>query len=228
MVQVIEWFTRAVESLHPSKVVTACRRVRVLRGVALKHFHQGGDTLRLECSPPSDDTVKVSLCDPTDPRRLYYSAEISLADELPSAPSNTEPALPAGKGLDTIYGETLFHGPLFQVIREVDTVSERGIAGALDTTETIGWTGSWRTDPAALDGGLQLALLWAQHCLGGRSLPTSLGSYQRFEVEPQGPLQCTLIGQVDGTSRALSTITFRDPEGRVVAEMRDVETHQRP
>ncbi|MFP6684165.1 MAG: polyketide synthase dehydratase domain-containing protein, partial [Polyangiaceae bacterium] len=166
--------------------------------------------------------------DPSDPRKRHYSAELVLADALPAAPTGPAAALPEAPGIDRIYGETLFHGPLFQVIREVDTVSNRGIAGVLDTTESIGWSGHWRTDPAALDGGLQLALLWAQHCLGGRSLPTGLGSYERFEIQPRGPLQCTLVGQVDGTTRALSTITFRNPDGRVVAELRDVETHQRP
>jgi hypothetical protein len=252
LVQVLEWFTRAAEALHPGKVVTCCKRVRVLRGVALTRFHDGGHSLLLRCAPTSGDGIELTLCDASDPRKRHYSAELTLADGLAqpeeaqpekaqpekaqpekaqpekAQPEEAQPKLAAMATPDAIYGDALFHGPKFQVIRSVEGMDDSGISGMLDTTQSAAWGGDWCTDPAALDGGLQLALLWAQHCLGGHSLPTSIGSYERFVVAPSGPLHCTLSGQVDGASRALSDITFRDAEGRVVAKLRDVETHRRP
>jgi NAD(P)-dependent dehydrogenase (short-subunit alcohol dehydrogenase family) len=228
MVAVLEWFTRAAEALHPGKVVTSCQRVRVLRGVPLTAFHDGGDTLLLRCGTLDGDRIELKLCDATDPRKQHYSAEITLADALPSAPTEPPPDRPKAPLSKPIYGDALFHGSQFQVIRAVDGVSDDGICGALDTTTTAGWRGHWRTDPAALDGGLQLALLWAQHRLGGHSLPTGLSSYQRYAVKPAGPLSCTLTGRVDGDSRAVSDITFRDADDRVVAVLQGVETHRRP
>mgnify|MGYP004189994847 CR=1 FL=1 len=56
----------------------------------------------------------------------------------------------------------LFHGPHFQVIDTLKGVGEEGIVGQLKGTEDVDWNGwgkQWRTDPALLDGGLQLALL---------------------------------------------------------------------
>lgn len=232
VVQVLEWFTRAAEALHPTKVVTACQRIRVLRGVQLTRFHDSHDALLLACESvrreaSNDVVVQLSLSDPIDPRKRHYSAELTLADAFPPAPITPLVDHPATPCPTTIYGDALFHGPQFQVIRGVDSLDDSGIAGTLDTTTSMGWPGRWQTDPAALDGGLQLAVLWAQHRLGGRGLPAAIGSYQRFEIAPSGPLQCSLLGRVDGASHAVSDITFRCADGRIVATLRDVETYQR-
>ncbi len=108
-------------------------------------------------------------------------------------------------------------------------MGEGGITGEVVGTEAQQWIGGpWQTDPALLDGGLQLALLWANHCLGGRALPTGLSAYRSFSAErAAGPLRCGVSAKAEGNGRAVSDITFIDGTGRVVARLEGVETHQR-
>ena len=113
-----------------------------------------------------------------------------------------------------------------QVIRSIDGVSKDGIAATLSGTT---WPGGWATDPAALDGGLQLALLWTRHRLGGASLPMGVASYRRHHAGPvSGPIHATLRGEAVGKDKAVSDIVFTDASGRVVAELRGVTTILRP
>ena len=106
-------------------------------------------------------------------------------------------------------------------------ISDEGISGTLSGVRDAGWTDEiWHTDAAALDGGLQLALLWTQHVLGGASLPTSVGQVHSYTDElPSGPVRCLLRGRKAGKLRTLSDLVFTDESGAVLFELRDVETH---
>lgn len=234
VVLVLEWFARAARALAPGLAVAACRQLRVFRGVPLQRFHDGGDWLGLRCKPRSEREVEVELVSPVDPRVRYYAAVVELAEPESLRPLGADSAV----ALDAsalgplgvpVYGGALFHGPKFQVIRGVQGVGAAGIAGELVGTEAQQWIGGpWQTDPALLDGGLQLALLWAEHHLGGRSLPTGLAAYRSFSTEPVvGPLRCLVSAKAEGKSKAVSDITFLDEDGRVVTRLEGVETHQR-
>ena len=115
------------------------------------------------------------------------------------------------------------------MIRAVEGVSQEGAAALLDGVRACGWRGSWATDAAVLDGGLQLALLWISHVGGGRSLPTAVGAYHAYRGRPvAGELRCTLRGSLLGADRAVCDISFVTPGGELVAELRRVELHRRP
>ena len=143
------------------------------------------------------------------------------------------PAQPALDRFDAkkIYdGDILFHGRDFQVIDAVEGISDEGIKATLKgTLDAGGQSEPWKTDPAAMDGGLQLALLWSQKVLGGASLPMAVGSLNSYASAPKkGQLQATLSGQKTSRDRAVSNIVFTDEDGAVVAELRGVETILRP
>ena len=151
--------------------------------------------------------------------------------EAPQTATRSAPQLELEPWSGEIYdGHLLFHGADFQVIRNLEGVSEEGIAATLSSTQQAGWEGGrWRTDPAALDGGLQLALLWSKHVLGGASLPMSVGAYNTyFDGAPDGSVKAILNGTVRGNDRATADIVFTDESGTVLAEMRDVVTVLRP
>jgi len=232
VVMVLEWFVRAAEALRPGFVVSACRDLRVLRGMPLAGFRGGGDWLRVIARLRDDRTVEVALCEPNDERvsRYVAVAELVPRGEVAPAPEPAAEELQLSPLGVPIYGDALFHGPAFQVIREVSGVGDQGIVGQLVGADAQRWTGGpWRIDPAALDGGLQLAVLWAQHRLGGRGLPTGLGALRMHTDGPvSGPLDCRVFGRTEGSSKAVTDITFIDPQGRVVARLEQVETHQRP
>ena len=84
------------------------------------------------------------------------------------------------------------------------------------------------TDPAVIDGALQLALLWSQHVLGGPSLPTSI-SLVRFLGQPRSEaLRATLVGLSVTRSKVRSNVVITDAAGDVVALLEGVETHTLP
>jgi hypothetical protein len=131
---------------------------------------------------------------------------------------------------DIYDGEVLFHGPQFQMLQKVDGVEDEGSSGQLIGTEGLGWNGDgWQTDAGAIDGGLQLALLWSKHVLGGRTLPTGVGTYNDYG---QGlfkePVTCELEKKNVSRNKAVCDITFSLGNGDVLAKLTDVETHLIP
>ncbi len=87
----------------------------------------------------------------------------------------------------------------------------------------------WSTDPLALDGGLQLALLWCKRVLGGASLPTSIGEIRTWADAPfVGPIRCTLVGRRSKSRSSVSDLAFHDATGKLLVEFVGVETHLLP
>jgi len=87
----------------------------------------------------------------------------------------------------------------------------------------------WQTDPAAVDGGLQLALLWSDRMLGGPTLPMGMSSMTTFvSGPPEGPVRAVLTGVTRGRDKTVTDIVFVDANGKVVNEMRGVEAILRP
>ena len=114
-------------------------------------------------------------------------------------------------------------------IEDIEGFGPKGISGTLSGVNAKGWPGGWHTDPAALDGGLQLAVLWDREMLDGAFLPTGIGAYVPHQrANADGPLRCIVSGKTVGKDRSITDILFTDADGLPVAELRGVETHRRP
>ncbi|MGK3996911.1 SDR family NAD(P)-dependent oxidoreductase [Sorangium sp. So ce1024] len=230
----LEWFARAARACRPDLVVTQFRDVRVLRGIKLAAYESGGEVFRVDCREVSNGHGAVLAAELRGPQgALHYAATIEMRPEAERvAPKGPDaPALGPWSGGDDPYdGHTLFHGRDFQVIRRLDGVSREGIVGTVVGLREAGWVAQpWKTDPAALDGGLQLATLWTQHVLGGAALPMSVGALHTFAEGPSdGPLRAVVRGQIVARDRTKADIAFVDPEGTLVAELRDVQYVLRP
>ncbi len=231
VVMALEWFARAASSFRPDLALASFEDIKVLRGIKLQGFDNGGDWLDVhvkEISNGQGTMLDLELRGRDGARYYSATAEMTPTQQTSSAQA---PQLDLEPWSSEIYdGHVLFHGADFQVIKSLDGVSEQGIAATLSSTHQVGWHGShWRTDPAALDGGLQLALLWSKHVLGGASLPMSVGAYNTFsQGAPSGSVKAILRGEVKGKDRAVADIVFFDEAGTILAEMRDVVTVLRP
>jgi len=226
VVMALEWFARAARAARPGLELAICRDVRVMKGAQLGRYGNGGDPFTVVCREGGDGRLALELrgADGT----LHYTAAAELAGTLPDGAA---PRALAGlqRFARATYGDELFHGPQFQVIRAVEGVSPEGAVALLDGARARGWRGAWATDAPVLDGGLQLALLWSAHVIGGRSLPTAVGAYHAYRGSwGSGELRCTLHGTVLGADRVVCDISFVAPEGGLVAELRRVELHRRP
>ncbi|MGH9347530.1 MAG: SDR family oxidoreductase, partial [Vicinamibacterales bacterium] len=228
----LEWMLRGASACRPDLTSAAVRNVRVLRGIRLERFDQSGERFvvngrQIANGASPELVVEVRGRSGT----LHYSAVVEMAARPPAAPA--PPALPELERwmhAQVYDGHVLFHGERFRVIRSLDGVSRFGIAGTLAGAREAGWSrGTWYMDPAVLDGGLQLAVLWARHVLGGASLPMSLGElrpYRRGLVD--GPVRCVVHARQVHDTRAVCDVTLADAGGALVAEMLAVETVLRP
>ncbi|WP_437914880.1 SDR family NAD(P)-dependent oxidoreductase [Sorangium sp. So ce302] len=230
----LEWFARAARACRPDLVVTELRDVRVLRGIKLAAYESGGEVFRVDCREVSNGQGAVLAAELRGPQgALHYAATIQMQPPegrvAPKGPAAPELG-PWPAGGELYDGRTLFHGRDFQVIRQLDGVSRDGIAGTVVGLREAGWVAQpWKTDPAALDGGLQLATLWTQHVLGGAALPMSVGALHTFAEGPSdGPLRAVVRGQIVARDRTKADIAFVDDRGSLVAELRDVQYVLRP
>jgi hypothetical protein len=229
VVLALEWFARAAQATRPNLFLTCIRDLKVLSGVKLDSF-ETGTWLEVEARELSNGTGSVLALELRGPSgRTHYRATAELTERAPSG----GPALPSlelqpWRDKDIYDGHVLFHGKTFQVIEALEGIGDAGIAATLSTTETVWGDGPWMTDPAAMDGGLQLALLWANRVLGGATLPMGVGSWDRYAEPADGSLTAVLSGEALGRDKARVDVLFRDGQGRTVAGLRGVELILRP
>ena len=232
MVLAVEWFLRAARACRPDLVLAAVKQVKVLRGIKLEGFAGAGDRFVVSAKQLSNGLgaeVGVELRGKGDV--LHYSATVKLTDRAVAQPEiEAAPVLEKWTQAAVYDGQVLFHGPSFQVIDSVKGVSREGIVGTLSGTTKSAWAGeSWRSDAAAMDGGLQLALLWSRHVLGGAVLPMAMGEYRSYrDGLTEGPMQGVVHGRKIHDQRTVCDIAFSDASGHVVAEIIGVETVLRP
>ena len=226
VVMALEWFARAARAARPGLELAVCRDMRVMKGARLCRYSNGGDPFTVVCREDGDGRLELELrgADGT----LHYTAAAELVGTLPAGAA-PRPLAGLQRYPRATYGDELFHGPQFQVIRSVEGVSKEGAVALLDGALACRWRGSWATGAALLDGGLQLALIWSGQVIGGRSLPTAVGAYHAYRAcWDAGELRCTLRGTVLGADRVVCDISFVTPGGDLVAELRRVELHRRP
>jgi hypothetical protein len=233
---VLEWFLRAAHLCRPDLTFVACKDLQVLRGIRLENFQDGGDRLTLCCRQGLEGGTPVLTLElPGMDDTSHYIATVEMAEraqDLVQAPSNPFINELESWSLDRseIYNGRLFHGPDFQVIRSLEGVSNHGAIATLVGVKEMGWPGdSWKIDVAALDGGLQLAILWGSHLLGRQSLPTRIGAYLNYhDGLVEGPIRCELQGKAIRNERTISDLSFFNEEGKLVAKMCGVEMHMLP
>jgi hypothetical protein len=225
----LEWFARAAQAFRPHLAFVGCRDVQVLRGIRLSAFEGAGDTLTINVRPLTEqDEVTVELLSADGTR--HYTATCALTATPPS-PERRAPELPElSPWTQGLYdGTVLFHGAPFQVIESVDGVSENAMSARMAGLEERAWAGAWALDPALLDGGLQLALLWTSHRLGGAGLPTAIASVAIHATGPvKGRVRCVLQGREVTRDRTVCDVAFIDSDKTVLAELRGVEVHLLP
>ena len=254
----IEWMSRAARAFSAKLSLGRLVDLKVLRGISLQDFSAGRKRLFVHCRQLTNGqgaTLALEIGDDAGAIHYHCTAEM-VEGRLPESQSDAA-AADSDLGLEAwgdrvIYdGDLLFHGPDFQMIRSIDGISNDGMVAQLAGVSEVDWragtlsegrassteSGSganggaepWSTDPRALDGGLQMALVWCQHVLGGASLPTGIGEIRNFvETPASGSIRCTLIGRSASGQKSVSDLVFRDEAGRLLAALSNVETHLLP
>ncbi|MEM9195036.1 MAG: SDR family oxidoreductase, partial [Myxococcota bacterium] len=232
---VLELFARGIRAARPDLAFHAVTDVKVLRGVVLSHYEGAGDRLTVGLRQISNgDGVVFALELLDDEGNVRYRAQGQAVHpkKVPFGAAEIGPLADSRPWEGPVYdGVALFHGPAFQVIQKPPVVAAGGLEAELEGAALRGWTQapSWETDPALVDGGLQLALLWTCHQAGGGALPTSVGSFRVFRRGlVDGAVRAVLEGVELLPERSVSHVAFLDPNGALVAELRGVEMHVLP
>jgi hypothetical protein len=233
-VLVIEWFLRAAAACFPEMPVRACRDLRVLRGIPVEGYEQRGQRLIVQArvleSAPGAARLELSLLD--ESARPRYAGLVEMASSAPVAPDAPQPDAPqSGQGstwsIDQVYSEVLFHRAPFAGIRSLDPVFDESASCELSGLRAAGWPdATWRSDPALVDGGLQLACIWGRHVLGGVPLPTRVGAFDLYREGPvDSPVRCLLRGRRAGQRKVIVDLTYVTEAGAVLGSIRDLEMH---
>ncbi|HUP23082.1 MAG TPA: SDR family NAD(P)-dependent oxidoreductase [Thermoanaerobaculia bacterium] len=226
----LEWLVRAARAAVPDRVVAGLRDIEVVRGIQLPELGGAPRRLVLEVGIRSQPAETLELAIVSPDGQLHYRCRAVLATERPlptglRGPEGLEPW--AGR---PIYDDSvLFHGPAFQVVERVRGVSEDGIEVELRGVRRARWADhGWRTDPAAVDGGLQAALLWHDHAIGGPSLPTRIAEVRLVADGPAtGRVLCRVTARKTGSMRGECDVAFFDEEGNCLTELLGLQTHAR-
>lgn len=224
VVIVLDAILRAAQSLIADSP-TVLRDFQVLSGVtfAVTEYEVLKITFRA-----SDSSYSVTLDDRGG--RTRYRADLDTASDTVSVliPKNVGSPWPIG--VEEAYGGLLFHGRRFAAIERLESLSEAGGTAILKSRGDLGWaedTGSM--DPAMVDGGLQLCLLWVK--LHGRSLmlPQRIGRLVIYEPFPDNSsLRCRFAAHPVSDKRVEFDLVFETTQGRLVAALAGVEFYAVP
>lgn len=229
VVQVAEWFVSAAGSCRPGLRVERLLDLRVLRGVRLQGFNDAGDVFLVRCRLLGGSAHRLELSLLNAAGAACYSATVEMGAGNRDMPTVAPPTL-NGEQLaqQRFYGdEALFHGPAFQVIERLSWRDPFGAVAHLHGSREAGWPQRcWATDPAALDGCLQLGILWGLKQTGYRMLPMRIGE---IVLSPypltHGTLCCYLDNGKSNSNGIVCDLKLTEARGTVIAELRCVEMY---
>ncbi len=222
MVIALEWFARVARSLSPNGGIF--RDVRTVRGVQLGAYDRGGDRFRIVATP-SDRSWALALHDAAGALRYTATFDVEPPPRTQARPSTPEGAAASS---DRLYGpKALFHGPDFQVLRDVRIADDRASATVVATSD-MGWpAGTWSLDPAALDGALQLGFLFGLERGRGPSLPLGIERVLHHRTS-EGPLRCEIQQRESSQERTIYDMALTQPDGSVAVELLGVAMYVVP
>ena len=123
----------------------------------------------------------------------------------------------------------LFHGPYFAAVQTIQQIGETGAAAALLGSHALGWqAGSWRLDPALIDGALQLARWWGYANLHKPTLPTACERLTIWQpgLAASGSLRCIVQGKPIGQAGTRCDLWLIDEVScMTVAEIQGLEMY---
>jgi acyl transferase domain-containing protein/NAD(P)H-dependent flavin oxidoreductase YrpB (nitropropane dioxygenase family)/NAD(P)-dependent dehydrogenase (short-subunit alcohol dehydrogenase family) len=224
----LEIMAEAASALWPGWKVVEVSDFQLLKGV---EFKGKSPRLALVVNPSpygSSDGFEVNAVIQSEQTggkpRIHYRCVIRLALQMPAGFEQRPQAHSAKKlTVAKAYNEWLFHGLRFQVIREINGLSDTGSRALVNSTCPADWLlatapehARWIFDPALLDAAAQMALLWARAFRDQSALPARFGRVIRYAETLPKQLQMGFerIASADD-SAVCANVYFSDMDGRV-------------
>jgi NADP-dependent 3-hydroxy acid dehydrogenase YdfG len=226
---VLDWFVGAARAWRPGALPVAIGDLRVLSTLLLPRLAAGGHllTVRGQQAPAqAGGPLDLDLLG-EDGQRHYRATAAAVTPAAAAAWDAPAGLVPLPCPYD---GVTLFHGPRLQAIRPVPEVGPAGAAGTVATSRALGWERrSWQLDPAAVDGALQLAVLWAWQAGAGRTLPMAIRECRVHRPgAAEDELRCVVLAGRVADSGATCDVALTASDGAPWLELLGVELVRRP
>jgi hypothetical protein len=238
----VEWFAGAGRACYPGRP-TSLSGIRVMNRIELRDLAGNGHRFTIEGTRAEHDpgTLDLRLISSTGPvLASTVLADTVLADTVHYRAHLIAPGAPPPRATADAPGEpftepiyeagVLFHGREFHVLREVAGLSPHGAEARIVGVRATGWPGGpWWTDPAAIDGALQAAVLWARHATGDATLPMGVDALRVHRAGPApGTLRCLVRATSIAADQTRCDITLLDEDGEVRTELLGVSLIRRP
>ncbi len=181
MAMAVELMFECAQLAKPNKQVKSLSSFDIPSGVI---FDIDEKKFAVQVKENQDDTASLIIESDGKMKRLHHRGLAEYKDfELPEdilytySPDtilNCEKTVPS---IDTVYSKYLFHGPLFQGIKEIDCISLTGIAGKVRGSNPAQallhpQKDRWIMDPVLFDCSMQLGGVWGRHYADILCLPT--------------------------------------------------------
>ena len=205
-------------------VAEACPVVRdfqVLSGVTFAASEKQALTLAFD---PTGSSYTVTIRD-CEGRPRYRAILETEPDASPNVSVPEMSGSPWPMSIDDAYADYLFHGPRFAAIENLDNFGSDGGTGSLKGLHDLGWPESdWAIDPAIVDGGLQLGLLWASALGRSLMLPQRIGRVVLNRPFPENAVvRCRFAARPINDKRVDYDVAFETTDGARVAALEGVE-----
>jgi len=232
----VSWMAQTCEQLHPGYRFFSCENTRVLKGIVFNESQSDGYLLEIDEieNQESDEVsfnVKVSSHNQTNKPIFHYSSKISLKQAIHVKPVYTDYDLETSKPVNAelFYANgTLFHGPIFQIIRQMVNFSPEKMTVECEVNnidEKI--QGQFTIDsfnPFADDAMLQAMLIWARQMYQAGSLPLSIGNGEFYTpIGFDEKFYVTLEVKSSSKSKLTADLIAHSKMGEVYSRLRDAE-----
>lgn len=254
---VCDWMLRLVDAASPATL----HDIHVVRGItapAVVTIRRTGSDLTVEQfnADASAGTLcyraQLGDCDGdcdgdsdsnANGRGLAVTSNFALSPDAASPPVSpiTAPTLPLSTlhGAEIYDGETLFHGSALRTLTHIRRIGPGGAVGSVVGVAAMEWPEEpWRIDPAALDGAIQLAVVWAKTQIGCATLPMSVRTGRFFDQGPYGQrhprarpphaLNCDVQAVRVAGESAVCDVRLTAPDRTVLVELLGLELITRP
>ncbi|MFC3800494.1 SDR family oxidoreductase [Cohnella sp. GCM10012308] len=231
----MDWFVRAARAAYPHLDVKRCSNLTVKKGIVVEERDGQRKRLTMTCNDRTDGIAQAWLSFELrgEDGRIHYTADVEMGMEREEILPIAQPLPQAGieawnwQRSDAYDGSKLFHGPAFQIIRELTLAGSEGAEAKFEHDAATAWSNrDGGIDPAMIDGGLQLARLWGIRMFGEPTLPTKIGSYTAYRRMPRNqPVVCRIRSERRGRYKTVTQVAWLNEQGEAIAELWDVEMH---
>lgn len=235
MAMALELMSEVVSLGWPQLELSVVKDLHVVKGIVIENNPK---PIRVVARPQNESSpeqldVEVSILDAEDNGRIHYRAKVELAEQLPipahlQAISLAE-AQPFPMSIQETYDQWLFHGPIFQKISQIESISPNGMMASLIASspqESVPGINQnqWLIDPMIVDGGLQLILIWGRHYWDMSVLPSRFAAYRRFGSISDSDVRCHMTIHPSSKKPVIhADLAFFGAEGRLLGLLQGIE-----